>query len=172
MTVRTLAMALALLSGGAARAEVRSSSASGFEVQSVAIVKASPADTYSMLGRIGEWWSPSHSYSGKAANLSLALSAGGCFCERLDDGGAVEHMRVVQARPAKLLRLQGGLGPLQGEGVFGTLTWSLKAVPGGTEVTQNYIVGGYFRGGGAQLAAPVGQVLEEQLGRLKARLER
>jgi uncharacterized protein YndB with AHSA1/START domain len=172
MMIRTLAMAVALASGSAAQPEVRSSSASGFEVQSVVTVKANAADTYAMLARIGEWWNPSHSYSGKAANLSLTLAAGGCFCERLDDGGAVEHMRVVQARPGKLLRLQGGLGPLQGEGVSGTLTWSLKAVPGGTEISQNYIVGGYFRGGGATLAGPVGQVLEEQLGRLKARLER
>jgi uncharacterized protein YndB with AHSA1/START domain len=172
MKIRILAMALAFVAPSGAQSEVRSSSASGFELQSTATVKASPADTYAMLGRIGEWWSPSHSYSGKAANLSLTLGAGGCFCERLDDGGAVEHMRVVQARPAKLLRLQGGLGPLQGEGVSGTLTWTLKAVPGGTEITQNYIVGGYFRSGGDKLAGPVGQVLEEQLGRLKARLER
>jgi hypothetical protein len=156
----------------AAHSEVRTSSASGFEVQSVVTVKASPADTYRMLGRVGEWWNPSHSYSGKAANLSLALSAGGCFCERLDDDGEVEHMRVVQSRPGKLLRLQGGLGPLQGEGVSGTLSWSLKAVPSGTEITQNYIVGGYFRDGGAKIAGPVGQMLEEQLGRLKTRLER
>lgn len=171
MIIRATACALALAMSSGAHSEVRSSSASGFEVQSVRTVKASPADTYKMLGRIGEWWNPSHSYSGKATNLSLATNAGGCFCERLDDGGSVEHMRVVQARPGKLLRLQGGLGPLQGEGVSGTLTWTLKAVPGGTEISQNYIVG-YFRGGGEKLAAPVGQVLEEQLGRLKARLER
>jgi hypothetical protein len=72
-------------------------------------------------------------------------------------------MRVVQARPGKLLRLQGGLGPLQGEAVIGTLTFSLKAVPGGTEITQNYIVGGFIRHGADKLAGPVDQVLAEQL---------
>jgi hypothetical protein len=172
MRIRTLGVAFAFLMESPGQTEVRSSSASGFEVQSVVTVKASPADAYAMLGRIAEWWDPSHTYSGKATNLSLALNAGGCFCERLE-GGGVEHMRVVQAQSGKSLRLQGGLGPLQGEGVTGTLTWFLKAVPGGTEITQNYIVGGYFRdGGGPRLAGPVGQVLEKQLTRLKTRLDR
>ena len=156
--------------GSAGRAEVKSSAPGSFEVQSAVAVRASPAETYAMLGRIQEWWDPAHSYSGKAANLRLALRAGDCFCERLDDGGSVEHMRVVQARPASMLRLKGGLGPLQGEAVSGTLTWSLKAVPGGTQVTQSYVVGGFVRTGGEKLAPAVDQVLGMQLRRLQKRL--
>ena len=154
----------------AAAAEVKSSAPGSFEVQSVAVVRASPAETYARLGRIQEWWDPAHSYSGKAANLRLGLRAGDCFCERLDDGGSVEHMRVVQARPGAMLRLQGGLGPLQGEAVSGTLTWTLKAVPSGTQVTQNYVVGGFLRPGGDKLAPAVDRVLDMQLQRLQKRL--
>jgi hypothetical protein len=172
MAIRSLGLAVALLASSAAQAEVKSSAVSGFEVQAVVTVKTSPAEAYAMLGRIGEWWNPAHSYSGKAANLSLSLASGGCFCERLDDGGTVEHMRVVQTRPGTLLRLQGALGPLQAEGVSGTLTLALKAVPGGTEITQSYVVGGYVRGGAEKFAKPVDQVMSEQLTRLKARLER
>lgn len=54
----------------------------------------------------------------------------------------------------------------------GTLTWELKAVPGGTEVKQSYVVGGYVRGGAAAFAAPVDQVLGEQLAGLKTYAER
>jgi uncharacterized protein YndB with AHSA1/START domain len=159
----------AAASAAPAPAEVKSSSATGFEVEAKALVAATPAQTYAMLGRIGEWWERSHTYSGDAANLRLQLRPGGCFCERLK-GGGVEHMRVVYAEPGKRLRLQGGLGPLQGEAVAGTLTWTLKAVPGGTEVTQSYVVGGFVRGGADKLAAPVDMVLGQQLQGLRRRL--
>jgi hypothetical protein len=75
-------------------------------------------------------------------------------------------MRVVQSRPARLLRLQGGLGPLQAEGAIGTLTFTLKPVAGGTEITQTYKVGGFIEMGADKLATPVDKVLDEQLGGL------
>jgi hypothetical protein len=71
------------------------------------------------------------------------MRAGGCFCERLKDGGSVQHLQVVYAAPGKGLRLRGALGPLQMEGVDGTLAWTLKPAEGGTSVTQSYAVGGY-----------------------------
>ena len=160
-----------LVAAAPAAAEVKSSGPGGFEVEASVRVAATPAETYLMLGRIGEWWNPQHSYSGKAANLRLGLKTGDCFCERLDDGGSVEHARVVQARPGQLLRLQGGLGPLQGEGVSGSLSWQLKpAAGGGTELTQTYVVGGFIRGGAERFAAPVDAVMTEQLQRLGKRL--
>jgi hypothetical protein len=171
---RSLLLALAPLAVGApAMAEVKSAAASGFEIESRAVVPTSPADTYRMLGRIGEWWNPAHSYSGDAANLSLEPSAGGCFCETMPkEGGKVEHMRVLLSWPGSMLRLQGGLGPLQGEGASGTLTWTLRPSGKGSEIVQNYIVGGYFRGGADKLAPIVDKVMAEQLDRLKARLSR
>lgn len=166
----TLAAALALVPADA-RADVVSATAAGFALEDRAVVKADAAQVFAMLGRVDLWWSGAHSYSGDAANLSLELKPGGCFCERLPDGGgAIEHMRVVQVRPGQTLRLQGGLGPLQGEGVSGTLTWTLKPVPGGTEISQTYVVGGFIRGGAEAWAKPVDAVLAEQLGRLARRL--
>jgi hypothetical protein len=44
----------------------------------------------------------------------------------LKDGGSVEHLQVVYAAPGQGLRLRGALGPLQTEGVDGTLSWALK----------------------------------------------
>ena len=162
------AAVLLLACASAAGAEVKSSSAAGFEVESKAVVAAAPADVYAKLGRVGDWWSSDHTYSGKAANMSLELKAGGCFCEVIPEGGgSIEHARVVYARPGATLRLQGGLGPLQQEAAQGTLTWSLKAVPGGTEVTQSYVVGGYVRGGADKFSKIVDQVLAEQLSRLQ-----
>jgi hypothetical protein len=65
----------------------------------------------------------------------------------------VQHLQVVYAAPGEGLRLRGALGPLQTEGVDGTLSWSLKPVEGGIGVTQSYVVGGYIRGGMQQWAA-------------------
>jgi hypothetical protein len=74
--------------------------------------------------------------------------------------------------PGALLRATGGLGPLQDEAVAGTLTWRLKAVPGGTEVTQTYQVAGHARAGLEKLAPIVDGVLAEQLSGLQKRLAR
>jgi uncharacterized protein YndB with AHSA1/START domain len=164
-----LAAMLALLAVPA-HAEVVSATPQGFEVKAQATVAAPPEAVWAMLGRIDRWWSPGHTYSGKGANLRLKPEVGGCFCEALDGGGRVEHLRVVYAAPGKMLRLQGGLGPLQGEGAAGSLTWTLKAVPAGTEITQTYVVGGYIRMGAEKLAPLVDGVMKEQLGRLAAAL--
>jgi len=170
--MRTVMAALLVSVAAHAGAEVKNTNGTGFEIENKRVVAASPTEAWAMLGRIGEWWNPAHSYSGDAANLRIALKAGGCFCEALPaSGGSVEHMRVVHARPGELLRLQGGLGPLQGEAVAGTLDWRMKPVEGGTEITQTYIVSGSIRAGAAIMAAPVGAVLDEQLSRLAAKLE-
>ena len=154
-----------------AAAEVKSSGPGGFEVERSFIVPGGPQAVYAQIGRIGEWWDVAHSYSGRPENLRLELRAGGCFCESLANGGSVEHMRVVYADPASGIRLQGGLGPLQSEAVVGTLSWSFKTVPGGTQVTQRYIVAGQAAGGLANLAGPVDEVLGEQFGRLEKKLK-
>jgi uncharacterized protein YndB with AHSA1/START domain len=160
----------ALLTGcsGTALAEVKSATAAGFEVEAKVTVPAPPAEAYAGLGRIGAWWNPEHSYSGKAANLRLEPRAGGCFCETMDGGGSIEHLRVVYAQPGQILRLQGGLGPFQAEAAAGTLTWTLKQVAGGTEVTQSYVVGGYVRSGADKLAPIVDAVMAEALSRYQA----
>ena len=171
MHAARLAALTALAVASPAAAAVKSASAGGFEVENSAVVPASPAAIYAMLGRPAEWWDPEHTFSHDARNLSLDLRAGGCFCERLPkSGGSIQHLRVVYADPGAVLRLQGGLGPLQGEAVAGSLTFTLKPVPQGTEIVMTYIVGGYLRGGGADWAPVVDRVLAAQLERLRRRL--
>ena len=167
--VASLVVAAAV--AGPAAAEVKSITANGFEVAN-AVTIAAPADrVYAALGEIGRWWGSSHTFSRDAANLSIELRVGGCFCERLKDGGSVQHMQVVYAVPGKGLRLRGALGPLQLEGVDGTLSWTLKPAEGGTSVTQSYVVGGYVRGGMEQWAPRFDRGFNEQLLSLKSFVE-
>ena len=62
--------------------------------------------------RSAQWWSKDHTYSGDAARMSLQLRPGGCFCETLDGGGGIEHMRVTFVQPGERVVLTGSLGPL------------------------------------------------------------
>jgi uncharacterized protein YndB with AHSA1/START domain len=172
MLVRGFAAIVSVLAlAGQATAEVKSATPNGFEVVSIATIAAPPDRVYSALGEIGHWWSPSHTFSRDAANLSIELRAGGCFCEQLKGGGSVQHLQVVYAAPGEGLRLRGALGPLQMEGVDGTVSWTLKPTEDGTSVTQSYVVGGYIRGGMEQWAPKVDRVLDAQLQRLKSYLE-
>jgi uncharacterized protein YndB with AHSA1/START domain len=164
-------LVLLLAVAGPATAEVKSVTANGFEVATMGTI-AAPADrVYAALGEVGHWWDPSHTFSRDAANLSMELRAGGCFCERLKGGGSVQHLQVVYAAPGQGLRLRGALGPLQTEGADGTLSWTLKPAEGGTNVTLSYVLGGYIRGGMEQWAPKVDRVLDEQLQRLKSYVE-
>lgn len=169
--MRALALLVALCAVPAL-AEVKSSSDAGFEVARTVTVSATPAQVYAALGRIGQWWSSSHTYSGDARNMTMPLRVGGCFCERVPKGGGmIEHGRVIYAQPGATLRLSAALGPLQAEGAVGTLTWSLKPVAGGTEIAQSYVVGGYVRGGAGRFAAIVDGVMNEQLARLQSHID-
>jgi hypothetical protein len=177
-------LALSIGAASGAQAEVVSATPNGFEVRAVRVVAATPEQTWRMIGRIGEWWDPDHTYSGKASNLSLKLERGGCFCEAIPAGsragnggptaaaGGVEHGRVVMAMPYVAATLDSALGPILDEGATGRLKWSLKAVEGGTEVTQTYVVGGYVRKGADTFAPIVDKVLGQALERLQKRLAR
>ena len=73
----------------------------GFEVQhSVNLVVPQPK-AFAAFGQVGQWWSKEHTYSGDAARMSLQLRPGGCFCEPLDGGGGIEHMRVTYVQPGE-----------------------------------------------------------------------
>lgn len=164
-------LAMGLLTATPAGAEVRASGPAGFVLEGRVTVPATPALAYAALGRVGSWWNGAHTYSGNAANLTMTLSPGGCFCEAIPaDRGGIEHGRVIYARPGQTLRVQAALGPLQSEAVIGTITWQLRAVAGGTEIVQTYVVGGYMRGGLEAVAPVVDRVMTEQLNRLAAHL--
>jgi uncharacterized protein YndB with AHSA1/START domain len=167
-----LLLAVVLLGAGRARAEVVDSGAGGFLVRGEATVQSAPDAVYEALTKdIGGWWDSEHTFSRDSRNLSLDARPGGCFCERLPDGGGVRHMTVVFASPGKRLRLTGGLGPLQALGVAGSMTWSLAESEGGTMVGLTYSVGGYFEGGLQGMAPAVDSVLQVQLTRLKRYVE-
>ena len=156
-----------------AAAEVKDSSAIGFTVQDTAIIAADQNDVYhSLVADVGRWWDSAHTFSGNAINLSIDDKAGGCFCEKLENGGSVRHLEVVFADPGKTLRLIGGLGPLQAMAVTGSMTWSLSKTDTGTNVKVIYSVGGYRPGGLQKLASLVDKVIFEQLKRLKEYMEK
>jgi hypothetical protein len=168
-SVMALGAALAM-AAGAARAEVTDSSASGFQVIERATIAAPPVKVWEALVRPERWWDPNHTWSKDAKNLSLDLT-GGCFCEKLPRGG-VRHMTVTYSDGETQLRMFGGLGPLQFTGAAGHLGVRLEPLGGATEVTMTYDVGGYAKGGLAQTyAAPVDEVLGQQLARLKKAVE-
>jgi hypothetical protein len=155
-----------------ARAEVSSSSPAGFLVKNETVVAASPDSVYgTLVNQVSAWWDPDHTFSGDAANMSIDARPGGCFCEALPDGGGVRHLQVVYVAPGKLLRMAGALGPLQGSGLAGSLTWRFTAQGDSTRVAMQYSAGGYMEGDLQQIAPVVDGVLHGQLVRLKAFVE-
>lgn len=170
----TAVLTLALMSTPAA-AELVLPSEMGFTSHHEVLVRATPAQAWAALVRPADWWNGEHSYSGDAANMSIAPEAGGCFCEAIpgSDGGPageVEHMRVIHVAPASTLRLSGGLGPLQSEPVNGVLTMTLQRQDEMTRIGWDYVVGGYARTSMAELAPTVDRVIGEQLFRLAEHL--
>ena len=165
--------ALAPLAAGPARAAVADSSASGFTVK-VSVSIAAPADAVylAVIDDIGEWWDPAHTYSGLSENLTIEPFAGGCFCEQTEGNGSVKHMEVVYIDQGKTLRMIGALGPLQGLGVCGSMTWEFADTESGSRIDLTYAVGGYVAGGLAVWAGGVDQVLSEQVARLKEHVEK
>ena len=155
-----------------AAAEVKDTSFVGFTIQDTVVIAADPHSVYrSLVTEIGSWWDSAHTFSGKASNLSIDDTAGGCFCEKLEHGGSVRHLEVVFADPGKTLRMIGGLGPLQAMAVAGSMTWSLAQRGTGTNVTVTYTIGGFRPGGLQKMALLVDKVMLEQLKRLKEYIE-
>lgn len=146
-----------------------------FVTRDSATVKANPEETWLALVAPSKWWSDSHTWSGDAENIYLSPQGGGCFCELLPKAdaaaegiqrGSVQHMVVMQADPGKVLRMRGGLGPLQSEPAEGVLTITLKPVDGGTRILWEYVVGGRTRFETPEIAETVDGVMSLQLARL------
>ena len=166
------ASSLALLPT-AAKAEIVASEEGGLATRHSAVVAADRAAVWEELLHPENWWS--HTWSGNSANLRLDAFAGGCFCETLPavDGwpaGSVEHMRVVFVQPGSMLRMAGALGPMQAEGLAGTLTVTLADEGEGTRITWEYVTGGHARFPLEEIAPVVDGVQAEFLGGLVARL--
>lgn len=136
-------------------------------------INAAPADVYAgFIHKVSNWWNPAHTFSGDAANLNIDAIAGGCFCERLPDGGSAVHGMILMAAPGNHLRFRGSLGPLQPLPVTGVLDVAMEADSTSTRLSIHYRVGG-FAGPSAtsNWAEQVDRVLEEQWQRLKSYIE-
>lgn len=163
----------ALVVASPASAEVIESAHGGFASTHSVIVSADRAEVWRELVHPENWWS--HTWSDDSANLRLDAHAGGCFCETIPaaDGwpaGSVEHMRILSVMPGTMLRMSGSLGPLQAEGLVGTLTVTLAEEGNNTRITWDYITGGEARFPVAQFGPMVDGVQAEFLGGLVARL--
>jgi len=156
-----------LVIAGYASAEVSNVSGNGFEVKQTAHVAAAPDKAFAALLRPSRWWSSEHTFSGNAANLTLDARAGGCWCEKLPDGGSVEHLHVIFVSPGKVIRLRGALGPFQALAVAGVMTWTVKANGSGSDISVSYAIGGYSKDGFEALSKAADQVLGLQVERLR-----
>lgn len=165
--MRWMAAAVIGLVPAAAGAEVISASANGFHLRQEVQLVVPTARAYDSFAQIGSWWDKEHSYSGDAANLSLALSPGGCFCERLANGGGIEHMRVTYVDPGKRVVLTGSLGPLLYQATTGVMDVKFERIAGGARVTMDYRVAGFVNGGGDRMAPLVDSVLAQQMARYR-----
>lgn len=167
-----IGVAGALALAGGASAEVMNSDETGFALSLSFETTATPEQAWAALITPSAWWSSDHSYSGDAKNFSLDVAPGGCFCE-IWDGGAVKHGEVVQFRTPSaasggLVRLEGGLGPLQNLAVGQVQDWTIDpSESGGAKVSYTTRVSGRTRDGFAQLAPTVDGVMTEQIGRLE-----
>jgi uncharacterized protein YndB with AHSA1/START domain len=161
-----LATAMSLCAS--ARAEIIESSPASMKIRHVLEIAAPAPQVYQTFLRLGSWWSKEHTFSGNAANLTLRAVPGGCWCEKLPDGGGVQHMTVVYVAPGQRITLSGALGPLQTAGVAGAMSFSFVSKGSGTELVMTYSVGGYYPDGLASIAPGVDAVLREQLLRLKS----
>lgn len=136
----------------------------GFEVEIVQIISKPPAKVYQhMTQGIHQWWEASHSFFGDAQNLYLVDDVPGCFCEDDGKGNKVRHLEVVYVEKNKLLRMLGGLGPLQSMPINGVMEWSLEPSMSGSKLTWRYKVSGIVAGGLKGIAKAVDGVLNQQV---------
>ncbi len=154
-----------------ALAETSNVSATGFISTFREEVKATPDEVWKAVLQLPRWWSDSHTYSGRASNLSLEAVAGGCWCERWGDGNSAQHGQVVLVQPGRVIRMNASLGPLQELAVNGVLTIVTSAQDGKTFLRMTYRVAGNADAGLEKLAPVVDQVIGTQYRRLKALAE-
>ncbi|HEX3810998.1 MAG TPA: SRPBCC domain-containing protein [Rhizomicrobium sp.] len=168
--IHGIMVAGALIFASHANAAVVDSTPAGFSLQETAHIAATPDEVYDALVHPAKWWNSQHTFSQNAANLTLDARGGGCFCENWN-GGSVQHGVVVDAEPGKILRLRGPLGPFQGQGVDGALTFTLKAADGGTDLTLDNTIGGYMKGGFGQWPQAADGMLSDMVAHLKTYAE-
>ena len=165
--MRAILPILFLSAATPAAAEVVSADAHGFEVSNSVNLVIPINQAYATFARLGAWWGDEHTYSGKAANLRLALQPGGCFCETIPEGGGVEHLRVSVVQPNERIVMTGSLGPVLYEAASGVMDIKFERIAGGSRVTMNYRAAGFAKGNADKMAGVVDSVLADQLKRYR-----
>ncbi|GAA0640179.1 ATPase [Brevundimonas lenta] len=120
-TIAGLVAAFGLLTASAADAEVVARTADSFTLRYEVGAGIDPGDIPGTLVDVGRWWDSAHTYSGDAANITVDLTPGGCWCEKLADGTQFEHARVVSVEPARIV-FEAPFGPLKGKATSAVLT--------------------------------------------------
>lgn len=166
MRSRTVVAAVVVLAFGTAHAEVKDSAPNGFTIENSQVVPVDAKTAWKALTHdVGRWWPKDHTWWGDASKLSIQPRAGGCFCE-INGEQQAWHMTVTFVDPGNMLRMTGGLGPLQGMGLDGALEWRFTKVEEGTKITLWYRVGGYTPDDLQKFVPVVDQVQGLQLGGL------
>ena len=148
-------------------AKLAEKSPAGFQIQITRKLDCDSKEAYKrFVDDFSKWYDASHSYSQEAKNLSIDLQRH-CMLEVLPDGGFVRHMDVVFHQPGKTLRMTGGLGPLQGMGVSGALTYSFINDGSGSKLNVVYNVAGAEFLKLDRIADPVKEVLSMQMDRFQ-----
>ncbi len=118
-----IATAASVILAAPASAEIMSRTPDSFTLRYAGSVGVGRGDVFGVITSISQWWDGTHTYSGDAANLTLGLEVGGCFCEALPDGTTFEHGRVTVFDDDHLT-LNAPLGPLKGRATRADLTFS------------------------------------------------
>lgn len=140
---------------------VTESSSDGFTISLSQESQRSDAELWQRLQHPEIWWSSAHSWSGDAANMSVEMRAGGCWCERVGDG-VVVHGRILRIDAGRAVLFDAPLGPLNEAAVSTRLSWRVE----NQRVVWRYQVFGALPMPVEQLAPLVEGVLAEQLRRL------
>lgn len=151
----------------AAIADIVSSSATHYVLRHESRTQLSVEALWERLIRPASWWHPDHTYSGDAANLSLALEPGGLWQETWE-GGAVAHGEVLLVIDGSTLRLNAPFGPLQGAGAYAIWTITVAEDEEGTIARFEETATGPESAALHELAPAVDFVKSEAIRRLTA----
>lgn len=148
-------LAVAIVTASPAAAEIISRSENAFTLRFEGETRLGPDGVADAFSQVQQWWDPAHSYTGEAANLSLDLVPGGCWCEAMPDGSRFDHGRV-EAVALGEVRLHAPFGPLRTMATRAELVVTYALVDGVVRPSWTFIVEG--PGVGA-LAEPVDGVI-------------
>jgi hypothetical protein len=136
----------------------------GFIVENQVITDASATQVWhALVNDVDKWWPKDHTWW--EGTLSISPIAGGCFCENKNNKSA-SHMTISYVEPKTILRMTGGLGPLQEMGMHGALDWKILPEGNQSKIILTYKATGINPDGFAELAPIVGQVQGIQLNQL------